>query len=1098
MTDALAIAPRFRRSVRIDSDFASATAIEGFYCPASFQAALIFMAAHVADTEQGAFTWTGPYGGGKSSLALALACLFGAPKRVREQAVSLFGEEVTTALKVALPHFPARWSVLPLVTERRSISAQLAQFLGLSASSSSASILGEIKRRTTSRGLLIIMDELGRGLEAAADGDGDIHLLQDIAELASRSKGKLIFVGILHQAFEEYAGRLNRKGRDSWAKIQGRFVDISISVSLEETVELIGEALGHKRAARKALPLAEACVEHLRPARKRADAKRMASKLARTSPLHPFTACLLGPLSRRRFSQNQRSIFSFLSSAEPFGLQDALAGEVSIEGVYPPYLLWNYLQANFEPAILSSPDGRRWALAHDVIERAIARGADDTELKVLKTIAVLDLLKERSGLTTQPATVALALQEIDLANVENALARLERQSEIVFRKHAGIYVLYAGSDFDVEARLQEVIAETSEVDLSLVRTLADLQPMLAKRHHEQTGAMRWFEMSIEPVSELKALPAHRKSPDSIGRIVFPLPTKGETSKEVINEYHRTVQSRITYPLLIGHHPDAGKLLELARELAGLSGLVNRFPELRGDPIARREIDSRISEVRQKLEDNLHGLIGECDWYEGGDKPRRLTKRLLNERLSLHADAMFRDAPDIRSELLNCSEPSSNAISARTKLMKRMVLHGAEPNLGFGGNNYPAERGLYISLLQETGLHIEGEYRAPNPGDKLYPLWRKADTILTDAKHGIVTADEIIGSWSEDPIGLKAGLGPVFIVAYILSSRARVAVYGEGVFQSSFNELCVEFLARNAKDIGLRRVEMEGFIGETLKELGGLLDLKEAAEPLLVARTIIGEFDALVPWTARTQSLSSQTLQVREILKRASDPNKLLFDDLPQLTEPLPNGRYDPKATALLLRDALAEMRAAYPKVLDELKSLMLRELDVRGQGEIAFKDLRSRADNIRQIGGDLRLEAFVGRLTQFHGTREDMEGVASIAANKLPRDWNDGDRERAVVGIVELAASFLKSETMARVKGRKDRRHALAVVVGKDSEPRSLFREFEVADVDRQDVEHLASIVDKVLSNADQQRRDVILAALIEVTSKYMDSDKRHRVGESA
>ncbi|QEW20376.1 hypothetical protein LA6_002574 [Marinibacterium anthonyi] len=550
MSDPITITPRFRRSVRIDSDFASTAAIDGFYCPPSFQAAITFMAAHIADTEQGAFTWTGPYGGGKSSLALALACLFGAPKPIREQAASLFGDAVTAALKAALPHFPARWSVLPLVTERRSISAQLAEHLGLPTDAASATILGEIERRSTDRGLLLIMDELGRGLEAAADGEGDIHLLQDLAELASRSQGKLILLGILHQAFEEYAERLSRKARDSWAKIQGRYVDISISVSLEETIELVGEALGRQRAVRKALPLAEACVDQLRPARSKSDAKRMAGKLARTAPLHPFVACLLGPLSRRRFGQNQRSIFSFLSSAEPFGLQDALTGEAS-DNFYPPYLLWSYLQANFEPAILSSPDGRRWALAHDVIERAIARGASDTELKALKTIAVLDLLKDRSGLATRPATIALALHGIDRPNIDTALARLERQSEIVFRKHAGIYVLYAGSDFDVEARLQEAIAETNEVDLNLVRTLADLQPVLAKRHHEHTGAMRWFEMSIEPISGLDALPPPAYSQDTVGRIVFPLPTQGETPVDAISAYERALRSSKFHPLFMG-------------------------------------------------------------------------------------------------------------------------------------------------------------------------------------------------------------------------------------------------------------------------------------------------------------------------------------------------------------------------------------------------------------------------------------------------------------------------------------------------------------------------------------------------------------------
>lgn len=1096
MSEVATITPRFRRSVRLDTDFASATAIDGFHCPASFRAAIKFMASHVAETEQGAFTWTGPYGGGKSSLAVALACLFGAAKPIRERAASLFGDDVFNALKSALPYFPSRWDVLPLVTERRSLTDQLAELLDLPRPCNASEILKEIEGRTKNRCLLLIMDELGRGLEAAADGDGDLHLLQDIAELAARSQGRFIFLGVLHQAFEEYAERLGRKARDSWAKIQGRFVDISISVSLEETVELIGEALGHERAVRKALPLAEECVTQLRPLRKKTEAKRMAGKLARTAPLHPLTACLVGPLSRRRFGQNQRSVFSFLSSAEAFGLQDALARDLAAD-YYPPHLLWDYLQSNFEAAILSSADARRWALAHDVLERCIARSAGETEQAVLKTIAIFELLKERSGLVSDLDTLALALNETRRVDVETALARLEEQSEIVFRKHVGSYVLYAGSDFDVEARLEEVLSETREIDVNLVRALADLQPMLAKRHHEETGAMRWFEMVIEPIDALDDVKPAKIVQDIIGRVVFALPMAGESQRETRDRCTRAAKAHPEFPQIVGHHSEASKLLDLARELEGLNALERRFPELQGDPVARKEIDARSSEVRQRIEAFLHNLINECDWYVGNNKPQKFSKRRLNEQLSDLADHIYPDAPLISNELLNCSDPSSNAVSARTKLMKRMAMRGVEDDLGFGGKNYPAERGLYISLLKESGIHDGGTYLQPTPESALAPLWRCADDLLA-SRAGTVGADEIIRAWGEAPIGLKSGLGPVFLTAYVFSRRDRVAVYGEGVFQASFNELCVEFLARDSKDIQLRRVEMEGFVGATLKTLGSLLKIKGEVQPLIVARTIIGEFDALVPWTSRTQSLSPKTLKVREILKRASDPNKLLFDDLPKLTEPRADGSFDPNATAVLLRDALAEMRAAYPKILEDLKDLMLRELDVRSQSEDAYQSLRDRADNIRHIGGDLRLEAFVGRLTQFHGTREDMEGLAGVAINKLPRDWNDSDREQAAVGLTELATNFLKTETMARVKGRKDGRHAMAVVMGKEDMPHSLFEEIQVADVDWGDVETLAKNLDQALSEADQQRREVILAALIEVASKYLNANDKRRVGERA
>ena len=90
-------------------------------------------------------------------------------------------------------------------------------------------------------------------------------------------------------------------------------------------------------------------------------------------PLHPVVACLLGPISRRRFGQNQRSIFGFLNSSEPSGFQDFLRRYQNYH-LYTPALLWEYLHLNIEPSIMASPDGHRWALAVDALERCQALG----------------------------------------------------------------------------------------------------------------------------------------------------------------------------------------------------------------------------------------------------------------------------------------------------------------------------------------------------------------------------------------------------------------------------------------------------------------------------------------------------------------------------------------------------------------------------------------------------------------------------------------------------------------------------------------------------------------------------------------------------
>ena len=44
----------------------------------------------------------------------------------------------------------------------------------------------------------------------------------------------------------------------------------------------------------------------------------------------------------------------------------------------------------------------------------------------------------------------------------------------------------------------------------------------------------------------------------------------------------------------------------------------------------------------------------------------------------------------------------------------------------------------------------------------------------------------------------------------------------------------------------------------------------------------------------------------------------------------------------------------------------------------------------------------------------------------------------------------------------------------------------------------LTAIVDKALREADNQRREIILAALIEVTSKYLDPEEDRILEESA
>lgn len=149
------------------------------------------------------------------------------------------------------------------------------------------------------------------------------------------------------------------------------------------------------------------------------------------------------------------------------------------------------------------------------------------------------------------------------------------------------------------------------------------------------------------------------------------------------------------------------------------------------------------------------------------------------------------------------------------------------------------------------------------------------------------------------------------------------------------------------------------------------------------------------------------------------------------------------------------------------------------------------------------MEAFIIRLARFAGTDEDMESLASMAANKPPANWVDADVDRASVELADLGQKFLYLEAFARVKGRASKRHAIAVVVGIGDRPAPYHDDVEIGDLERTEVDTLVAQLEKALGDRGQGGRNVIVAALAELSARYlaetgmsglMDSEKSGEV----
>ncbi|RXF69996.1 ATP-binding protein [Hansschlegelia zhihuaiae] len=1081
LSDIVEIDRRFARSARIDADLNGTPPLVGYVLQASVRKSLMGLAVSQSEHRQGAYTWTGPYGGGKSSAALLLANLVAGQKGNRAIATKIAGKELATAYAKAFPEDSGPWKVVAVtgsrVGLRDTVAGAAATTFGwtdqqaAAANESDNALISAIQRAGSSKssGTLIVLDELGKLLEHEALGGGDIHLLQDLAEHATRSKGRLVVIGILHQAFDQYAARAARDARQEWAKVQGRFHDIAFLSGADETVALLGRAISSPTPPTEFHGLAEATAQAV--ARRRpTEVEVLTGALAATWPLNPVTALLLGPVSRARFAQNERSVFGFLSSGEPAGFQEFLATTEGDAATYGPDRLWDYLASNFGMALAAGHDSGRFSLAFEAIERAGAKGSP-AHVALTKTAAALEFFRNGSGLALAEDFLALSLPGLEDAERSRAIADLLEWAVLIRQPRLGGYALFAGSDFDLE---EAIARATSPVDAALLEGLPQRVGFgfaTAKRHYFVTGTLRTFAISLylvgadDTADELAAGVTARAARGS-GHLALVL-GDGSVEQSAVEAVCKAAAKGLKKSGLVvalGAAANGYALRDSAAELAAVERVLRDHPQLEGDRIARRELAARHSTCVDRLHRALETSLDEAKWWLAPEpfKPMRETLPIVASAL---ADAGYPAAPVLKSELLQRDRPSSNSMAALRELCHAMVSRGDQANLGITG--FPAELGLYLTVIKPFGLHREDadgrfdfcEPSPEGPGKTLWPAWR----VLEESGDGGL--GEVFKVWAAPPFGIKAGVMPALALAYMLAYRETVAVYADGVFQTGIDDVTVDRLLQRPADFKFRIIDRTvretAFLGSLASQLG----VEDASTSLPVAQALFQRFEALPVHAARTTRVSALAQTVRRTVLKSRDPEALLFDALPEaLGDDL---------AAETVHNALLECEATYPALLAEMRQAIARALGVVPN---TFAGLTERAAAIKGLTNDYAFEAFADRVASLEG-HGDLEGALSVLLHRPAHGWSDRDREQALTEVARYGRRFRELEALAVVRDRRSHTETLALVVGLDPLTPPLLRSFELTDSEKQAAACLADHVLKVLQT-DPDGRRLKLAAL--------------------
>ena len=1079
----VSIRGQFRRSVHLSRDVYGDGAHEGYVVTAKARE-LVGRVADALDAPvaQRAWSVTGPYGGGKSAFALFLSGLLRGDDTAWDR---LAGADGDLAARLDRVRGGAFCPVL-VVGSREPLVPALLRGLGegldafvahhargrgrppaelqalrsalgaladeaRAAPPTEAAVLDLVARaaRTvhagTGGGLLLVVDELGKMLEHAAlyPEAADLFALQRLAERASRAPegggaAPVLLFTVLHQAFDRYAGRLGSVQRDEWRKVQGRFEDVAFVAAADETLRLLAEAVEVVPPTRLPGRARDAVEQTLALARLApgADAAAVRRDLGRALPLHPAVALLVGPLFRR-LAQNERSLFAFLASGEPHGFLDIVGrgGEAGRGGADEAALyrldhLYDYLVANLGATLFSERMERLWAETESVL--GALRRPTPLDVQLVKHAALLGFAGGLAGLSATAETLA-ATTGAAPGDLDAALARLREGHALAFRPFGETYHVWQGSAFDLDAALREAReAVPRRVPLAdLLRRALPPRPVVARRHSYRTGTTRVFDVVYASDADAERAVAAERRTD--GRIVYVLP-EDDGGAAAVAERLRDLDLD---PMVLVAVPDgAAALRESVRDLACLDWVREHAEALRGDAAARREVAEQRAALAAEVERRLGALLASdadgrnpCTWVRAGRAFRLSGERELQATLSRVCDEVFSRAPEVWNELLNRRKPSPSAVRGLKLLLDAMIHRGGAARLGIEGT--PAEYGMYASVLQETGLHrqdADGRWHFGRPAPDARPgcaaVWDAIAETLGTGGGAPVPLEALHRRLAAAPYGVRPGLIPVFLFAFVAHAADEVAFYENGTFVRDLSFETVERLLKSVEKgqdaFAVQYVQADAARAAVLAALAPLLGLPATTDqPLPVAIRLLGRVHDLPPFVRRTGTLGETAVAVREALSRATDPTALLFEALPEACGlgsfagrggDVPAGAFGDR-----LLDALRELGGAYDALLDDVEGQMGRAFHLRGAtAEARRYELAERARTLLPAASDVALRAFLVRVTdEVMGARAWAESVAALLAGRPPAQWSDEDRRTFGAALRRTADAFYKLEPLA-------------------------------------------------------------------------------------
>ncbi|GHU74353.1 hypothetical protein FACS1894188_02320 [Clostridia bacterium] len=645
-------------------------------------------------------------------------------------------------------------------------------------------------------GVYVVYDEFSKYLESSIANAtiSDIKLLQDFAEKCSRSgDAQMHLLLICHKDIANYIdGGLPKEKVDGWRGVSGRFKHINLHNNYAQMYEIISAVIKKdgkywEKFKKSNALIFKALTDRFTNNRllDEKNSEEIENAILGCYPLHPISTFILPRLSER-VAQNERTLFTFLSSDDRFTLSAFLKLDGSNKF---PLVTPDYLYDYFEPLLRKEPYTSETHKLYKLTTTVLQKVEDNTlEAKILKTIALIYLVEQFEKLPPMVDAIANSFCDTvgDTKAINAALTSLIESECIVYLKRSNGYLrIKDSSGVDILAEISSYIEKhsaTLKIADTLNRSAFDSY-MYPTSYNDDFEITRYFDFTFISGKEFLSIQdfEHRISQSDADGIVYAVIPKSVTELKLLEKAVK--KSGVLSARLVVILPTECQPIEKeAFEYDAVRFLRERVTS--DEPVLADEYDICIDDLTEVIgsfiNNYTHPENGNAVYYYKGVSQKIFRKAQLSELLSRICKEVFYRTPIINNESINKNNLPTVAINSRTKILAGLLENELKPNLGLSGNGQ--EVSIMRSTLVQTGVLVSP---TDNPQINLEPQDANLAHMLAEIQSFFVnTLSNGLSSFDllyerlispQYGIGLKKGIIPIYVAAVLYLNKQNLVI-----------------------------------------------------------------------------------------------------------------------------------------------------------------------------------------------------------------------------------------------------------------------------------------------------------------------------------